>query len=227
VSGVEGRGGGVVPTCPDQLTLPGLEPALGQLTLPGLETDLDHNPDAVTPVFVWGPPPAETVTRFWAKVTRTPGCWWWGGAVSHPDGYGRITFTQDRTRRTLSAHRFALLLDQGQLRHETFVEHHCNETLCVRVHPDHIRPGTQSSNLRYAVALGRHRGSLPGNIDPRGRHARALAIRSALAHGYNPLTLAVARDPHPNPALFDLAALPAPRGVVGGGGYTPCVQVHP
>ena len=111
MSGVGGSGGGVVPTSPDQLTLPGLEPALGQLTLPGLEPDPDRGSAGPAPVFVWGPPPVDTVTRFWAKVTRTPGCWWWGGAVSHPDGYGRITFTQDGDRRTLSAHRFALLLD--------------------------------------------------------------------------------------------------------------------
>ncbi|GAB2917856.1 hypothetical protein GCM10027047_14470 [Rhodococcus aerolatus] len=156
---------------------------------------------------MWGPPPAETTTRFWAKVTRTPGCWWWGGAVSHPDGYGRITWTQDATPRSLSAHRFALLLDLGELRHETFVEHYCNETLCVRVHPDHIRPGTQTSNLRYAVAQGRHRGSLPGGGDPRGRHARAVAIRGALADGYDPIRLADARDPHPSPALFELTEL--------------------
>ncbi len=69
----------------------------------------------------------------------------------------------------------------------------------MRVHPDHLHAGTQSTNLRYAVALGRCRGSFPGNGDPRGRHARALAIRSALADGYDPLRLAVARDPDPHP----------------------------
>jgi len=142
-----------------------------------------------------------------AKVTRTPECWWWCGAVSNPDGYGRITWTQDGTRRSLSAHRFALLLYLGRLDHDTFVEHYCNETLCVRVDAQHIRPGTQSANLRYAVALGRHRGSLPGAGDPRGRHARALAIRTALATGYDPVTLADARDPHPSPALFELSDL--------------------
>jgi len=108
------------------------------------------------------------VARFWAKVTRTPGCWWWGGAVSHPDGYGRITWTQDGVRRTLSAHRFALLLELGALGHDTFVEHYCNETLCVRVDQRHIRPGTQSANLRYAVSLGRHRGSSPAAVTPAG-----------------------------------------------------------
>lgn len=64
--------------------------------------------------------------------------------------------------------------------------------------------GSQSNNLRYAVALGRHRGPHPGNIDPRGRDNRALAIRAALAGGYDPLRLATARDPNPALGLFDL-----------------------
>lgn len=194
MSGCGGSHLDVVPPCPDQLTLPGLDIGSANAVDAG-------------PAFVWGPPPAETVTRFWAKVTCTPGCWWWGGAVSHPDGYGRITWTQDGTRRSLSAHRFALLLALGRLEHDTFVEHYCNETLCVRVDAQHIRPGTQTTNLRYAVALGRHRGSLPGGGDPRGRHARALAIRTALAPGYDPVRLADARDPNPSPALFELTDL--------------------
>jgi len=109
-------------------------------------------------------------------------------------------------RRTLSAHRFALLLAAGTLDHHTFGEHHCNETLCVRVAPTHLHPGTQSANLRYAVSLGRHRGCLPTNIDPRGRHGRAHAIRAALTGGYDPLRLAAARTYSPTPTLplFDL-----------------------
>jgi len=60
--------------------------------------------------------------------------------------------------------------------------------------PEHAHAGTQAGNLRYAVSLGRHRGSRPGNIDPRGRYGRALAIRDALVDGYDPIRLAHARD---------------------------------
>jgi len=183
----------------------------GHPVLPGFD-HLVTGP--ITAPVVWGAPPAGTVARFWSKVTRTAGCWWWTGAVSHPDGYGRITWTQDGAARTLSAHRFALLLDLGQFEEGMVSEHHCNETLCVRVHPEHLHPGTQSANLRYAVALGRHRGPHAGDIDPRGRHNRALAIRAALAGGYDPVLLAAARDPNPAPGLFGLADLApcAPRG---------------
>jgi len=184
--------------------MPPPPPNTGQLILPGLGLPID---DTLVPVAVWTPPPPDTITRFWAKVTRTPGCWWWGGAVSHPDGYGRISWTHHGQRRTLSAHRFALLLDTGPLGHHTVAEHHCNETLCVRVHPAHLHPGTQSANLRYAVALGRHRGPRPGDIDPRGYYARALAIRASLNSGYDPIRLDHARNPHPCPGLFDLTDL--------------------
>lgn len=186
-------------------------PGVDQLCLPGLGA---LAPAAGNPRPRWGPPPPATVARFWSKVTRTPGCWWWTGAVSYPDGYGRLSVTQHGDTRTLSAHRFALLLDLGQLQEGMVSEHHCNETLCVRSHPEHLHPGTQSDNLRYAVALGRHRGPHPGDIDPRGRHNRALAIRAALAGGYDPVLLAAARDPNPAPGLFGLADLApcAPRG---------------
>ena len=140
----------------------------GDPMLPGMDTLTP--PTVVVAPMVWGPPPVDTITRFWAKVIPTADCWWWTGAVSYPDGYGRISWTQDGARRTLSAHRFALLLAAGTLDHHTFGEHHCNETLCVRVDPTHLHPGTQSANLRYAVSLGRHRGCLPTDIDPRGRH---------------------------------------------------------
>lgn len=164
----------------------------GDPMLPGMDTLTPPTVVVVAPV-VWGPPPVDTITRFWAKVIPTPDCWWWTGAVSYPDGYGRISWTQHGQRRTLSAHRFALLLHAGTLEHHTFGEHHCNETLCVRVDPTHLHPGTQSANLRYAVSLGRHRGCLPTNTDPRGRHGRAHAIRAALTGGYDPHRLAAAR----------------------------------
>jgi len=58
------------------------------------------------------------------------------------------------------------------------------------------------------VAPGRrHRGCLPTNIDPRGRHGRAHAIRAALTGGYDPLRLAAARTYSLTPTvpLFDLS----------------------
>lgn len=186
----------------------------GGPTLPGMGS-LSPTAGVVAAGHVWTTPPPVTVARFWAKVTRTPGCWWWSGALSHPDGYGRISWTQDGQRRSLSAHRFALLVDAGHLVHDTFGEHGCNETLCVRVDPAHLHAGSQRTNLAYAVALGRHRGSRPGNGDPRGRYGRAHAIREVLRDGYDPVRLAAAREHAAAPTL-PLFALDELAGAAGG-----------
>jgi len=161
--------------------------------LPGLEFLTPPPAAAAEPETVPAPSPA-TIARYWSKVVKTPTCWWWTGAISSPDGYGRITYSTNGVPGTLSAHRFALLLTNGELPATMVCEHGCNETLCVRVDPEHAHAGTQTVNLRYAVSLGRHRGSRPGNIDPRGHYHRALAIRAALADGYDPIRLAHARE---------------------------------
>lgn len=129
---------------------------------------------------------AKTVARFWKKVVITPTCHLWRGSVSYPDGYGRFTFTDGDTPRTLSAHRFALLLVHGDLGDAVVGEHDCDETLCVRVADKHLKIGNQAANLAHAVAVGRHIGPTPAGGDPRGRYGRAVAIRDALANGYDP-----------------------------------------
>nr|WP_094713581.1 hypothetical protein [Rhodococcus sp. 06-418-1B] len=139
---------------------------------------------------------AKTVERFWKKVVTTPTCFYWRGSVSFPDGYGRFTFTDGDTPRTLSAHRVALLLAYGDLADGIVGEHDCDETLCVRVADGHLKRGTQSANLAHAVAAGRHLGPTPAGGDPRGRYGRAVAIRDAVAHGYDPDLLHAALAGH-------------------------------
>ncbi|OZE28462.1 hypothetical protein CH278_23880 [Rhodococcus sp. 05-2254-5] len=151
-----------------------------------------------------GPLTAKTVARFWTKVVKTPTCWWWRSAVSFPDSYGRFTFTDGDTPRTLSAHRFALLLEYGDLDDGIVGEHDCDETLCVRVADGHLKRGTQSANLAHAVAVGRHIGPTPAGGDPRGRYGRAIAIRDALEDGYDEPRLRAALAGH----SFDAQAPP-------------------
>jgi len=131
-------------------------------------------------------PSAQTISRFWSRVVTTPTCWWWTGAISSPDGYGRITYSNNAVPVTLSAHRFALLLANGGLAAGDGERARLQRNPLRTGRPDHAHAGTQTANLRYAVSLGRHRGSRPGNIDPRGRYHRALAMRTALAEGYDP-----------------------------------------
>ncbi|MFC7962824.1 HNH endonuclease [Rhodococcus sp. NPDC003994] len=163
--------------------------AAAQLALFGDAVDAVDAPVAVK-TWAWRPlkaPLSEaTVRRFRAKVVVTPGCHYFTGAVSSPDGYGRFTFTDGDTPRTLSAHRVALLLAHGDLGRNVVGEHDCDETLCVRVGDGHLKLGTQAANLAHAVATGRHLGPTPAYRDPRGRYGRAVAIRDALLGGYDP-----------------------------------------
>lgn len=131
---------------------------------------------------------------FWRRVVKAPdgGCFVFCGAISSPDGYGRIAWRSEGRERTLSAHRFALELVYGPLSDDVVCEHKCNEPLCVRVGKNHLVPSTQRANIAYAVALGRATGarSKPFSID---RYARSLAVREAVKGGWNADAFAAAQ----------------------------------
>ena len=149
------------------------------------------------------PPTEAAIAAFGSRVVRAPGngCHIWTGAIS--DGYGRITWRQGGVSRTEYAHRFALLV-AGQLTAEAIGEHRCNEPLCVRVDPDHLIASTQSANLLYAVACGRT-GIIRNATERHDRNARSLAVRDAVAGGWNPHAYAQAcgnTAPLEEPPLF-------------------------
>lgn len=88
---------------------------------------------------------AESKTRFWAKVSRGPACWNWGG-VKHPRGYGIFTFQG----RTVRAHRFVM---RDQIKSTDLVCHKCDNPSCVR--PDHLFVGTHKVNTDDMMSKGR------------------------------------------------------------------------
>jgi hypothetical protein len=117
------------------------------------------------------------------------------------------------------------------------VLHDFEVRLCCRAAPGHLRVGTQSENMRQAVARGRAVGPHPGRVDVRGKAGASRAIQAALrdATGRSPSALAAVlaaviadgdplRDLHP---LFDLPAYPAPppAAVVGAVSAVPGVAV--
>lgn len=102
-----------------------------------------------------------------------------------------ITWRRDGVSRTMSAHRFALLLAYGDDDSYTVGEHRCNEPLCVRVDDGYVIPSTQTANLRYAVACGRA-GANRTTGDGRNRAQRSLAIRAAIRNGWDPVAYAEA-----------------------------------
>lgn len=108
--------------------------------------------------------PIEVVERFQRRVIQTSTCWWWDGPPNQ-DGYGRFWYRRaDGTQRVVNAHIFAWEVAQRSgIVHDAEVirMHLCNHTLCVRIHEDHVRTGTQQENVRYADRLGRRRGRAP------------------------------------------------------------------
>lgn len=125
--------------------------------------------------------------RFWRRVIRgdKDRCWIWVGAISSPDGYGRFTWQQDRRRRTVSAHRVALMIARGgELPTGLVGEHYCCEPLCVRVGEGHLRLTTQATNLARAVALGRHVSNRE-TVASYDRAVRSFRVREAVIHGWD------------------------------------------
>lgn len=124
------------------------------------------------------------VARFNRKIVYSPGCWFWVGSISTPDGYGRFTWQRGNEQRTMLAHRFALMIAGVVLGDSVIAEHACNEPLCVRVDPAHVHPSTQTRNIEYAVRTGRLGGPyLMVGSDQRAKRSRR--IRDALASGWD------------------------------------------
>ena len=146
--------------------------------------------------------------RFWKQVVRGPDsrCWIWCGAISSPDGYGRFTWQVDGRRRTVSAHRVALMIAHGgELPPGLVGEHFCCEPLCVRVGEEHVRMTSQATNLARAVSLGRHVSNreVVASYD---RAQRSCRVREAVINGWDDTALhqaqGVALAPEEQPGLW-------------------------
>lgn len=151
-------------------------------------------------------PPETTIHRFWNKVVKAPGtgCWIFTGAISTPDGYGRVNFTVNTQQYTISAHRFAMWIAGVDITDTDMIaEHRCNEPLCVRLGRSHLIESTAASNSWYAVASGGVRrddvGVNVGGTDTRSRVQRSLDVRDAVRSGWDPQAYQRAARPRINP----------------------------
>jgi hypothetical protein len=87
------------------------------------------------------------MTRFWAKVEKTDGCWLWTGALDG-NGYGQITSGR-RGSGHLPAHRVAYEFLVGPIPDGMELDHvwerGCRSTACVN--PAHLEPVTHRENV--------------------------------------------------------------------------------
>mgnify|MGYP001615900357 CR=1 FL=1 len=87
------------------------------------------------------------VERFWSKVRKTRGCWYW--LNSNIRGYGRTS----RDGRPLLAPRASYELRYGAVPRGLLVLHSCDVPACVR--PSHLFVGTNADNIADSMAKGR------------------------------------------------------------------------
>jgi hypothetical protein len=88
--------------------------------------------------------------RFWARVRKTGGCFEWQGSFNRK-GYGAFTVN----RKSVGAHRFALILAFGAIPDGAHALHGCDNPSCVRVGDGHLRLGTNAENQAERSAKGR------------------------------------------------------------------------
>lgn len=92
---------------------------------------------------------SETVKRKLMENRKIEGeCWIWIGAIICDQGYGTITYGEEYL-----VHRVAYTIFKGPIPEGLFVLHKCDHPPCFN--PDHLFLGTQSDNMRDAMAKGR------------------------------------------------------------------------
>lgn len=110
----------------------------------------------------YGPRPRSLEERFWEKVEKTDGCWYWRAKTNGKKGYGMFMTVSPNVS---LAHRVSWELANGIVPPGLNVLHECDTPLCVR--PDHLFLGTQAENMKDKQSKGRgtyvaHHGSKNG-----------------------------------------------------------------
>jgi len=126
--------------------------------------------------------------RFWSHVAvgHPDECWPWNGC-RFTSGYGRV-----RTSRTstISAHRLAWILTNGEIPSDQIICHHCDNPPCCN--PAHLFVGTHKDNVEDCIQKGR-RARLIGSRHPMARltESQVLSIRARHGAGESPRRIAV------------------------------------
>lgn len=83
--------------------------------------------------------------RFWKKIHKTDGCWFWTGCCN-AGGYGIFGVTFNGRQTQMGAHRYSYELLIGPIPEGLVLHHLCHNRPCVN--PAHLEPITISENAR-------------------------------------------------------------------------------
>lgn len=91
----------------------------------------------------------ETLYKKHTYTIQPNGCWLWDSNLTAA-GYGYVCVK----RRSILAHRIALMLSGVPVGPKDLVLHSCDSPSCVN--PDHLRTGTHKENTKDMMDRGRH-----------------------------------------------------------------------
>ena len=139
-------------------------------------------------------------------------CTIFAGAIGD-DGYGRFWLNRAGGPKVVRAQRFAYALRHGRIGADVVAMHECDNPICVCTDPGHVVAGTQADNLAHMG--GKHRGGGSGwsrggtGLDRAARRARAVALRAAVADGWDDYRVqdALATSMPGQGTLFDLSLI--------------------
>lgn len=104
--------------------------------------------------------PKSILDRFWRRVTKSDGCWFWQGYIR-----GKYGVLSIGGRGSKYAHRLSWEIHKGSIDHDKIVMHICDNPICVN--PDHLKLGTYKENQQDMADKNRGRKSklMPAQIE--------------------------------------------------------------
>lgn len=117
--------------------------------------------------------PAERI-MVWSIPEPNSGCWLWLGTIKKR-GYGNMIIgsRRDKTRRSISSHRYSYTIFVGPLLEGLEICHRCDVPGCVN--PDHLFQGTRQENVDDRERKNRN-GSVVGEYNPNCLITETVAI---------------------------------------------------